>query len=113
MSLSPVQNNLRRYPRYADNRKVRVKGGADGSAWDQEGTLDDISGSGASLRINVEMHNNAFVDMHVQGVGSVRGSVVRAYDGGAAVEFEMAESKKEQLANSLAAFNKNVRRGGY
>ena len=113
MSVSPVQNNLRRYPRYADNRKVRVKGGADGSAWDQEGTLDDISGSGASLQINVQVHNNAFVDMHVQGVGHVRGNVVRAYDGGAAVSFDMADSKKEQLANSLAAFNKTIRRGGY
>ncbi|MBT3905365.1 MAG: PilZ domain-containing protein [Rhodospirillaceae bacterium] len=113
MSVSPVQNNLRRYPRYADNRKVRVKGGADGSVWEQEGSLDDISGSGASVRIDIPMHNNAFVDMHVQGVGPVKGNVVRAYDGGAAVEFEMAESKKEQLANSLAAFNKNVRRGGY
>lgn len=87
MSVSPVQNNLRNYPRYADNRKVRVKGDSFGSQLDYEGTLDDTSGGGASLRINVEMHNNAFIDMHVQGVGHVKGNVVRAYDGGAAVSF--------------------------
>jgi len=113
VSVSKIESNHRRYPRYEDKRKVRVKGGEPGSAWDQEGTLDDISGSGASVRIDIPMHSNTFVDLHVQGVGHVKGNVVRAYDGGAAVSFSIKEREKANLANSLAAFHKNIRKGGY
>ena len=113
MSITPVQNNNRRYPRYSDSRSVRVKDQSTGAFWDREGTLDDISGGGASIRIDVPLHNNAFVDLHVQGVGPVKGSVVRAYEGGAAVSFDIEEKEKAKLANSLEVFHKNNRRGGY
>ena len=65
----------------------------------------------AFIRIDVPLHNNAFVDLHVQGVGPVKGRVLRAYEGDTAVSFHIEDSEKAKLANSLEVFHKNNRRG--
>ena len=68
--------------------------------------------AGAFIRIDVPLHNNAFVDLHVQGVGPVKGRVLRVYEADTAVSFDIEDSKKTKLANSLEVFHKNNRRGG-
>ena len=96
-----------RSPRYVYDKPVRMRPRDEGRAGDLvEGTVNDVSLSGVALNISTNVANGQFVEMHIEGVGSVTGNVARTYQGGAAVHFDEDEETRRRVAATIGALNK-------
>ena len=86
---------------YSSNKPAKLSHSNGDSA--VEVTVRDISASGVALNVETPYENGAFVQVHIEGMGKIRGNVIRAYEGGVAVRFQnrQDESKLATL-NSLA-----------
>ena len=92
-------SDKRRYPRIALSKaaRARVKKGED-----QEAIIRDISASGASIQINPPLEENSAVEMEIDGIDhEIAGHVVRAFDDGVAVEFELEAAEEEALLREI------------
>lgn len=102
----------RRYPRQELPENVRVtitgKGGEK-----IEGTVMDISPGGAGLSINKPIDNNAFVELHMEGMGTIPGRVARNFARGIGVEFDLSEQERKAMQEELIKFRKTVARKKY
>lgn len=100
----------RRYPRYADRRKVYGLGSSQ-----FVGETRNVSGGGAAIFVpepTSPFGNDEFVDLHIEGLGNRRARIVRELsDAGYALEFEDDEAEKARIAADLAKFHANVGRG--
>ncbi|MEQ8229658.1 MAG: PilZ domain-containing protein [Rhodospirillales bacterium] len=68
------------------------------------GEVDNVSATGVAVTLGdagIAVDNGMFVDMHVEGLGHLTGSVARTYDGGFAVEFDEAGTDLDALAEKL------------
>ncbi|MEQ8506711.1 MAG: PilZ domain-containing protein [Rhodospirillales bacterium] len=68
------------------------------------GEIDNVSATGAAVTLGdagIAVDNGMFVDMHVEGLGHLKGSVARTYDGGFAVEFDETGTDLDALAEKL------------
>ena len=74
-----------------------------------EAELLDISGSGAALRSTVLLDNDTFVELHIEGVGDLKGRVARSYDGGFAVKFEANAKQRIRLKTAIANYTQAAR----
>ncbi len=91
--------------RYVYEKPVRLH--ADRQTFDSvlaEGTVQDVSLSGVAVSISAAVENGQFVEMHIEGLGAVRGNVARVYEGGAAIQFEDDESR-ERAADTIRKMN--------
>lgn len=72
---------------------------------DQEhfGHVQDISGGGAALLAETHLDNSAFVQLHIEGMKSMDGRVVRTFERGYAVEFVMDAEARYRLSSQLLA----------
>ena len=99
----------RRHPRERVPKNVRVtitgKGGEK-----IEGTVMDISPGGAGLSVNKPIDNNAFVELHMEGMGTVHGRVARNFARGIGVEFDLSEQERKAMEEELIKFRKTVAR---
>ena len=87
----------RRYPRHAVKKRVRVFA----EELETEGETADISGGGVSLDLVAPLHNDLFVDLHIQGLGRISGRVVRVRELNVAVKFYVDEEEEERIARRL------------
>ncbi len=92
--MSTRDRNRRDHRRYPYGRDVRVV--ADGR--EHIGHVQDISRGGAALLLNTSIDNNAFVDLHVEGFGRISSQVVRRFDNGVGVEFDLSDDAKAAMA---------------
>ncbi len=109
--LSPALNN-RRHARTELPKNTRaVLTNADGSELDVD--VLDISAGGAGLLVDETFENNAFVELHMEGIGSIKARVKRDFVEGIGVEFDLSGPDKEKMEEELLAFRKTVARGKY
>ena len=86
--------NRRIHTRHPYGRDARVVAGGREHA----GRIQDISRGGASLLLNSSIDNNAFIDLHVEGFGKIPSQVVRQFDRGVGVEFDLSDEAREIMA---------------
>ena len=79
---------------------------ADGS--EQGVDVLDISVGGAGLLVDDTFENNAFVELHMEGIGSIKASVTRDFVEGIGVEFDLAGPERKKMEEELRAFRKAV-----
>ena len=103
MQVKGIQNQ-RLHTRYPSKAKVRVA--TPGRA--EEGKLEDISAGGASVSLLTDLGNDLFLEMHIEGLGHVPAHVVRSYDGGMAVKFDVDEDGKKDIDEALKEIYKTV-----
>jgi len=94
MTVSASNHNRRIHTRHPYEREARVVAGGREHA----GRIQDISRGGASLLLNSSIGNDAFVDLHVEGVGRIPSQVVRQFDRGVGVEFDLSDEAREIMA---------------
>ncbi len=111
--MSDHSRNRRAHPRYAYGRAARAY--AEGS--EIHGTVQDISRGGASLLLNSPLENDAFIQLHVEGVGQVPSKVVRQFEQGVGVQFDFhgtgvasGASQKPGSAEAAPAGTKNAKK---
>jgi hypothetical protein len=95
-----------RDPRYAYDKPVRLNAGDNEFGQRMEGTVRDVSLSGVAVSMGASVvENGQFVNMHIEGMGSITGSVARVYEGGAAIAFEDDEDVRKRVAATLLNLN--------
>ncbi len=102
----------RRHPRQEVPENVRVTITGEGGE-KIEGTVMDISPGGAGLSVNKPIDNNAFVELHMEGMGIVHGRVARNFARGIGVEFDLGERERKDMEEELIEFRKTVARKKY
>ena len=96
-----------RSPRYVYDKPVRMRSRGEGRDGEfTEGTVNDVSLSGVALNIATDVANGHFVEMHIEGLGSITGNVARTYKGGAAVHFDEDEETRRRVAATIGSLNK-------
>ncbi len=104
--------DVRRYPRQRLAENVRVTITGEGGE-KTEGMIMDISPGGAGLSVNKPIDNNAFVELHLEGLGTVPGRVARNFASGIGVEFDLSERERKDMEEELIKFRKAVARKEY
>ncbi len=109
--LSPALNN-RRHQRLGlpKNTKAQLRG-ADGQMHDVE--VQDISAGGAGLVVDGVFENASFVELHMEGIGSIKAHVARDFAGGIGVAFDPSEADRKDMEEELKAFRKTVSGGKF
>lgn len=96
--------------RYSYDKPIRIQTGE--SEFEQRlalGTVRDVSMSGVAVSIDAALvENGQFVSMHIEGLGSVTGSVARVYEGGAAIAFDDDEDVRKRVAEAIRGLNQLV-----
>ena len=104
--------DVRRHPRLlVENEFPATVTDADGNTADA--VVRDISAGGAGLIVCGTFHNEAFVDLHMEGFGRVSARVARKFAQGIGVEFNLDERERAELKEELARFRKAGGRGAY
>ena len=104
--LSPALNQ-RRHARAELPKNTRaVLRNADGS--EQDVDILDISAGGAGLLVSDTFENNAFVELHMEGIGSIKARVKRDFVEGIGIEFDLSGAEREKMEDELLAFRKAV-----
>lgn len=101
------QQHTSRATRYVYHKPTHGRFG--GQAF--EGRIDDISATGAAVTVGggtTVSDNGLFVDMHVEGLGHVKGNIARTYEDGFAVQFDDQEMDLDAVAERLKAMNKLI-----
>jgi hypothetical protein len=109
--LTPTTDQ-RRHPRteLPDNFRSAIKGD-DGTM--QDVGVQDISAGGAGLLVDGVFENASFVELHMEGLGSIKAHVARDFAGGIGVEFDLDEQKTKDMETELRAFRKTVAEGNF
>jgi len=93
-----TDSDKRRFPRVALSRAARARA----KERDQDAVISDISASGASIKTDPPLEENAPIDLTIDGLDrSIAGRVVRAFDDGVAVEFELEAAEEEALLREI------------
>ncbi len=92
----------RRHPRYDVSRPARVEIPAAEREFQAE--LRDISVGGAAIHTDAKLGNDQFVMLRVEGMKPVMAQVVRTYEGGAALKFQMDEKAEKHIAAEIDEF---------
>ncbi|MEL0107066.1 MAG: PilZ domain-containing protein [Rhodospirillaceae bacterium] len=73
---------------------------------DQDAVIRDISASGASIQMNTPLAENSAIEIKIDGIDhDISGHVVRAFDDGVAVEFELEAAEEEALLREINALH--------
>ena len=91
--------NKRRHTRYDVSRPARVEIPAAEQEFRAE--LQDISVGGAAIHTDAKLENDQFVKLRVEGMKPVMAQVVRTYEGGAALKFQVDEKAEKRIAAEI------------
>ena len=81
---------------------------------EKEVTVKDISDSGAGLRVDGKFENHAFVELHMEGLGTIPGRVTREFVEGIGIEFGSGEEKlSKEMEEELKKFRRTVARNKF
>lgn len=109
--LGPATDN-RRHARMGMPKNTRATlQGPDGSTHDVG--VQDISSGGAGLLVDGVFENASFVELHMEGLGSIKAHVARDFAGGIGVEFELSEKERLEKEEEIRAFRKTVAQGKF
>jgi hypothetical protein len=98
MTDQDIGRDQRRYPRIALSKAARAKSRDS----ELEVQLRDISASGASLAGATGLAANSEIGLAIDGIDrELSGRVVRAFDDGIAVEFELEAAEEEALLREI------------
>ena len=75
--------------------------------------VQDISAAGAGLLVDGTFGNASFVELHMEGLGTIQGHVARDFANGISVECDPDEHKKKDMEAELLAFRKTVAKGNF
>lgn len=93
-----------RHDRFAVKQPVKVTT-PDGSSFQAES--ENVSRSGMALALDGPvMENGQFLELHMEGLGSLTGRVVRAYGGGVALQFEKLLAQDPSADDQSQRLNK-------
>ena len=85
--------------------------GEDGTTY--EVGVQNISATGAALLVDGVFENASFVELHMEGLGSINAHVARDFAGGIGVEFDLSGRHKKEMEAELKAFRKTVASGNF
>ena len=91
--------NKRRHTRYTVDKPAQLETPA--AERQIQAELRDISISGAAIHTDAKLENDQFVNLHVEGMTPVAARVVRIYEGGAALMFQMDEKAEIRIAAEI------------
>ena len=95
-------DDKRRWRRVAMDKAVEVKAG--GTPY--PGTIDNMSAGGASLTAEIETLGDDPVELSIDDFGEYHASVVRQWDDGVALAFDLNEDDQYSLQEELEAFRR-------
>ena len=104
--LSPALNQRRHARMELPTNTRAVLRNADGS--EQNVDVLDISAGGAGLLVSDTFENDAFVELHMEGMGSIKARVRRDFIEGIGVEFDLTGPERKKMEDELLAFRKAV-----
>lgn len=97
--------DFRRHPRLlVDDQFPATITDAAGNKTDA--VVRDISAGGAGLFVSGTFHNEAFVDLHMEGFGRVSARIARKFVQGIGVEFNLNEKERAEIKEELIKFRK-------
>ena len=97
--------NHRRHPRLPIARSVRaVQGGAE-----HEGSLTDISLSGAAVKMDADIDDERLVALHIADMSIVHGQVARSFDDGFAIEFADDDVDEDPFLADIMRIHGDIR----
>ncbi|MDA1091198.1 MAG: PilZ domain-containing protein [Proteobacteria bacterium] len=109
--LTSMTNN-RRHERMELPKNTRATlRGSDGTMHDVD--VQDISSGGAGLVVDGTFENASFVELHMEGLGTIKAHVARGFADGIGVAFDLDEQKKKDMEEELKAFRKTVAGGKF
>ena len=91
------------------NFRAALKG-EDGTTY--EVGVQDISAA-AGLLVDGVFENASFVELHMEGLGSINAHVARDFVGGIGVEFDLSGRHKKEMEAELKTFRKTVASGNF
>ncbi|MCH8237936.1 MAG: PilZ domain-containing protein [Proteobacteria bacterium] len=100
--MSESGDDKRRWRRVAMDKAVEVRAG--GTQY--SGTINDISAGGASLTAGIETLGDNPVELSIDDFGEYQASVVRHWDEGVALAFDLDEDDQYSLQEELEAFRR-------
>ena len=100
--MSKNGDNRRRWRRLAIEKAAKVK--ANGTL--HAGTTKDISGGGASIDADIEALGDVSVEISIDEFGDYDAAVVRQWDTGVALLFDIDEDDQYALQEELEAFRR-------
>ncbi len=91
-----MSDDRRHHLRYAVTQGASVKT----DKGEVKATVDNISGGGASVNLDVEIEIGSQVSINIEGVGKFDGKVVRK-SGSTGIKFDIEEDEAEELASEI------------
>lgn len=70
-----------------------------------DATVRDISASGVALNTAAKFDTNQFVELQMEDMPPIAGTVVRAYDGGVAIKFDETEANRMRMEHEVRKLN--------
>ena len=99
------QSEKRRHRRVAVSKSVQAKT----ESRQYDGSVRDISAGGAALNVEAEVEHESEVELDIEDLGPLLGTVARLYDDGFAVEFDLDEEEEERLLTELTDLHDTIR----
>ncbi|MDP6788287.1 MAG: PilZ domain-containing protein [Rhodospirillales bacterium] len=73
-----------------------------------EGSVTDISAGGAALNVDAEVDGESQVELDIEDMSPLSGTVARSYDDGFAVEFDLDEEEEDRLLTELTELHDTI-----
>ena len=73
-----------------------------------QGSVKDISASGVALSVDAEVENESQVELDIEDLSPLSGTVARSYDDGFAVEFDLDEEEEDRLLSELTELHDTI-----
>ena len=99
------QANKRRHRRISVSKSVQAKT----ESRQYKGSVKDISAGGAALSVEAEVDEESQVELDIEDLSPLLGTVARTYDDGFAVEFDLDEEDEDRLLTELTELRDTIR----
>jgi hypothetical protein len=93
MAVDNDQPDKRRHRRVSVSKPVQAKT----NSLQIQGSVTDISASGAALNVDAKVENESQVELDIEDLSPLAGTVARSYDDGFAVEFDLDVEEEDRL----------------
>ncbi len=98
------QVDKRRHRRVSVSKSVQAKT----ESRQYQGKVTDISANGAALSIDAEVDEEGRVELDIEDLSPLSGTVARSYDDGFAVEFDLDEDEEDRLLSELTELHDTI-----
>ena len=95
----------RQHPRYEVSKKARTRSNGE----THDGRIKDISAGGAAIRTEAKWEKDRVVEVDIEDMEPLEGTVARSLDDGIAVEFDLDEDDEERLLAEMSEILDSIR----